>query len=104
MAPELPYGEARRRFVPPGSAGITRAKPLREERAFPELRIEAPLVVGEMLLVTSLPESGGRLGAFFHEADGEVSGARKAIVVRLVQAPPGAGFAAAGRSDDRPVF
>lgn len=104
LAPELHFGEARMKFVAAGAAGITRAKPLREERAFPELRIEAPLVVGEMLMVTSLPGSESRLGGFFHQADGDVSGARKAIVVRLVQAPPEGGFDSARRDADRPDF
>lgn len=104
VGPELHFGEARMRYVAAGSAGITRAKPLREERAFPDLRIEADLIVGEMLMVTSLPESDSRLGGFFHRADGEVSGARKAIVVRLIQAPPSADFAAERRGADRPEF
>ncbi len=104
LSPELHFGEARMKFVAAGAAGITRAKPLREERAFPELRIEAPLVVGEMLLVTSLPGSGSRLGGFFHQAEGEVSGARKAIVVRLIQAPPEGDFDASRRDADRPDF
>ncbi|QDT70596.1 hypothetical protein MalM25_35460 [Planctomycetes bacterium MalM25] len=104
IGPELHFGEPRMKFVAAGSAGITRAKPLREERAFPELRIEASLVVGEMLMVTSLPGSESRLGGFFHKADGEVSGARKAILVRLVQAPPEADFGGVRRSADRPEF
>lgn len=104
VAPELHYGEARMRYVAAGSAGISRAKPLREERAFTDLRIDADLIVGEMLMVTSLPESESRLGGFFHRADGEVSGARKAIVVRLVQAPPTGDYAGARRSADRPGF
>lgn len=104
IGPELHFGEARMRYVAAGSAGITRAKPLREERAFTDLRIEADLIVGEMLMVTSLPGSESRLGSFFHRADGEVSGARKAIVVRLIQAPPTADYAGARRSTDRPEF
>ncbi|TWT96677.1 hypothetical protein Pla108_24510 [Botrimarina colliarenosi] len=95
VAPELHHGEARMRWVADGAGAITRPKATREERAFPDLRIEAPLMVGEMLLVTSLSDSQSRLGDFFHRADGEVSGARKAILVRLVQTPPEADFAAA---------
>ena len=52
------------KFVAAGAAGITRAKPLREERAFPELRIEASLVVGEMLMgdqPAGLREPSGRV-------------------------------------------
>jgi hypothetical protein len=102
IAPELHHGESRMRWVADGAGAITRPKASREERTFPDLRIEAPLVVGEMMLVTSLPGSDSRLGGFFHRADGEVSGSRKAIVVRLVQTPPEADFA--GKAADRPDF
>ncbi|MEO0529324.1 MAG: hypothetical protein AAF266_01975 [Planctomycetota bacterium] len=102
IAPELHFGSPRMQFVAAEGAGITRSKPRREERAFPNLQIEAPLVVGEMLMVTSLPGSDSRLGGFFHRADGEVSGVRKAILVRMVQAPPEANFASDRRDADRP--
>lgn len=104
IAPELHFGAPRMKFVAGDGAGITRSQPRREERAFVDLQIEAPLVVGEMLIVTSLPGSDSRLGGFFHRADGEVSGARKAILVRLVQAPPDGDFAAERRDTDRPDF
>ncbi|MEQ8846940.1 hypothetical protein [Botrimarina sp.] len=104
LAPEVHHGQPRMRYVADGAA-IQYPKPMQEERAFPSMRIEASLVVGEMLLVTSRGDySDSSLGAFFHRADGEVSGERKAIVVRLVQAPLPAGFAAAARDPDRPEF
>lgn len=102
IAPELHHGESRMRWVADGTGAITRPKASREERSFADLQIEAPLVVGEMLLITSLPDSDSRLGGFFHRADGEVSGSRKAILVRLVQTPPEADFA--GAAVDRPDF
>lgn len=103
IAPELHHGESRMRWVADGAGAITRPKATREERPFPELRVEASLTVGEMLLVTSLPGSESRMGGFFHRSDGEVSGIRKAIVVRMVQTPPEADFTA-DRSGDRPDF
>ena len=58
-----------------------------------------------MLIVTSLPgRSDSRLGGFFHRAEGEVEGARKAIVVRVVQAPLDSGLAAERDESDRPEF
>lgn len=104
VAPELHHGEARMRWVADGAGAITRPRATREERPFPDLRVESPLVVGEMLIVTSLPGSDSRLGGFFHRSDGEVSGLRKAIVVRLVQTPPEADFAGVERDEDRPAF
>jgi hypothetical protein len=102
IVPELHHGESRMRWVADGAGAITRPKASREQRSFADLRIEAPLVVGEMLLVTSLPDSNSRLGGFFHRADGEAPGAHKAIIVRLVQTPPDADFA--GATADRPDF
>jgi hypothetical protein len=96
LSPELHHGEPRMRWASDGSGVITRPKATRDERPFPELRIEAPLVVGEMLVVTSLPDCDSRLGGFFHRADSDAPGVRKAIVVRLVQTPAEAAF---GESD-----
>lgn len=103
IAPELHHGESRMRWVADGAGTFSRPRASREEKPFPDLRIEASLVVGEMLIVTSLPGSESRLGGLFHQADGEVSGIRKAIVVRMVQTPPAVDFTA-HRSADRPTF
>lgn len=103
LAPEVHHGEPRMRYVADGA--IKWPKPTKEQRDFPDLRIEATLVVGEMLIVTSRGDySNASLGAFFHRADGEVPGERKAIVVRLVQAPPSVDFVTATREADRPEF
>ena len=105
LTPELHYGEARTRWQADDSGLMLRPKPSRDVRRFPELRVEAPLVLGEMLIVTSLPgRSDSRLGGFFHRAEGEVEGARKAIVVRVVQAPLDSGLAAERDESDRPEF
>lgn len=105
LSPELHYGEARQRWQADDSGLMLRPKPLRDVRRFADLRIEAPLTRGEMLIVTSLPgRSEGRLGGFFHRAEGEVEGARKAIVLRMVQSPSGDELTLARSDDDRPEF
>lgn len=97
LAPELHHGESRMRWTSDGSGVISRPRSAREELPFPDLRIEASLVVGEMLVVTSLPGCDSRLGGFFHRADGDAPGLRKAIVLRLVQTPAEVEFVGADR-------
>lgn len=87
VTPELHYGDAKMRWNSDSQGMIARGLAQREKRIFSDLQIEVPLVVGEMLIATSLPKSDSRLGYYFHRADSETSAERKAIVVRLTQAP-----------------
>lgn len=94
LTPELHMGEPRTEWVRDETNMIAYQKLEREKRVFDELRIEAPLVVGEMLLVTSLPDASSRLGRYFHEAEDSPEGRRKAILVRLTGTPPDPAFGA----------
>ena len=94
LTPELHYGESKMRWSSDETGLIALGAPTREKRVFNELRIEAPLVVGEMLIATSRPGAGSSLGHYFHQADSGVAGQRKAILVRLTQTPPAADFVA----------
>ncbi len=87
ITPELHYGEAKMRWNSDSQGMIVRGLATREKRIFSDLQIEVPLVVGEMLIATSLPEADSRLGYYFHQADSEIASKRKAIVIRLTQAP-----------------
>ena len=104
LTPELHYGDPKNRWTADDSGLIHRPQLTRERRVFDKLRIEAPLVVGEMLLVTGLPGRESQLGGVFHRAEGGAQGQRKAIVVRMVQAPPSPDFAANRGADTRPLF
>lgn len=94
VTPELHMGSPRAEWVRDETNMIAYQKMEREKQAFDDLRIEAPLVVGEMLLVTSLPDASSRLGRYFHEAEDSPEGRRKAILVRLTGAPPDPAFGA----------
>lgn len=87
ITPELHYGDAKMRWNSDSQGMIARGLAQREKRIFSDLQIEVPLVVGEMLIATSLPKSDSRLGYYFHRAESDTSAERKAIVIRLTQAP-----------------
>lgn len=87
MTPELHYGDTKMRWNSDEMGIMSRGIAQREREIFSNLRIEAPLVVGEMLIATSLPNADSRLGYYFHKADETASSHRKAIVIRLTQAP-----------------
>ncbi len=87
MTPELHFGDTKMRWNSDEQGMIARGIAQREREIFSNLRIEAPLVVGEMLIATSLPNADSRLGYYFHKADETASSHRKAIVIRLTQAP-----------------
>ena len=93
MTPELQYGKPRWKWAQDDTGMIARQKPLRDKRVFSELRLEVPLVVGEMLLVTSRSNASSRLGHYLHQSDEDAAGTRKAILVRLTQTPPSPVFA-----------
>ena len=87
MTPELHFGDTKMRWNSDEQGMIARGVAQREREIFSNLRIKAPLVVGEMLIATSLPNADSRLGYYFHKADETASSHRKAIVIRLTQAP-----------------
>jgi hypothetical protein len=99
LTPELHVGEPRMKWTRDDTGMIARQAPLRDKRVFSDLRVVAPLVVGEMLLVTSPHDAGSRLGSYFHRAEEGAPGERKAILIRLAQVPDD-GLLAGPRSGD----
>ena len=87
ITPELHFGDTKMRWNSDEMGMMSRGIAQREREIFSNLRIKAPLVVGEMLIATSLPNADSRLGYYFHKADETASSHRKAIVIRLTQAP-----------------
>jgi len=94
LTPEVHYGSARLRWTSEEDH-ILRQAPLRDREIFTQLRISAPLAPGEMLVLTSLPEAGSRLGHYFHTVDAADGRQQKLILVRLAQVPPTHTFDAA---------
>lgn len=86
LTPEVRHGVAKPRWTPDETGTIAMATPRRDAQVFDELAMEVPLAPGEALLVTSLPDSGSRLGGYFHSSDDSTDGS-KAILIRVVQAP-----------------
>ncbi|TWT88095.1 hypothetical protein Mal64_15670 [Pseudobythopirellula maris] len=94
LTPELHFGAPKMRFIKDETGLNWRQAPLRERETFGDSQVEAPLVVGEMLIATSLVDAGSRLGEYFHRPEEGAEGGRKAILVRLVQAPLSEAFTA----------
>lgn len=93
LTPELQTGAARWKWTPDETGMISRQKPMRDKRVFADLAIEAPLVLGEMLIVTSRGEaSGGLLGHCLHRSDAGSEEGSRAILVRLTHTPPAPEF------------
>ena len=56
-----------------------------------------------MLVLTSLPNSGSRLGHYFHTVDAADGPQQKLILIRLAQVPPSHTFDAAGNTESGPA-
>lgn len=95
LTPELHSGAPRLRWTSEDD-GILRQAPLRDRKIFDQMRINTPLAPGEMLVLTSLPDAGGRLGHYFHTVDAADGPQQKLVLVRLAQVPASHSFDAAG--------
>jgi hypothetical protein len=87
VAPEVHHGQLRNRYR--GSdQGIFMMTPSRETETFEELRLDAELSPGELLVLGCLRDAGASLGHAFHRSP-EASGAgdEKLVLVRLLQVP-----------------
>jgi hypothetical protein len=83
LAPELHHDEPKIEYVDHGGAWMHDVR--RPRRLFPELKIEATLSAGEMIVLTSLPEHAGSLG---HHCFAETTSrgvTQKLLIVRLSQ-------------------
>jgi hypothetical protein len=94
LTPELHCGEARLRFTG-GDDGILRQASLRERKVFEHLRFAVRLAPGEMLVLMTTPDSGSRLGHYFHTADSPDGLRQKLVLIRLAEVPQSDTFAAA---------
>jgi len=95
LTPEIHHGTARLRWTG-GDDGILRQAPLRDREVFEKLRFMVRLAPGEMLVLTSLPDAGSRLGHYFHTVDSADGPPQKLILIRLAEVPPSDTFTAAG--------
>jgi hypothetical protein len=96
LTPEIHHGAARIRWTG-GDDGILRQAPLRDREVFDQLRLRVRLAPGEMLVLTSLPDAGSRLGHYFHTVDSADGPQQKLILIRLAEVPPSDTFAATAR-------
>ncbi len=66
---------------------------MRDREVYDRLRMNVRLSAGEMLVLMSLPDSGSRLGDYFHTVDSPQGKQEKLILLRLVEVPPSDTFA-----------
>jgi hypothetical protein len=89
LTPELHHGATKNRWTRGDDGnGIPRLAPLRDREVFNSMRMSAKLSPGEMLLLMGLPESGSRLGQYFHTVDSTEGRQQKLILIRLAEFPP----------------
>jgi hypothetical protein len=94
LTPEIHHGQPRLRWTG-GDDGILRQAPLREREVFDAMSLTLRLAPGEMLILTSLPDAGSRLGHYFHTVDSADGPQQKLILIRLAEIPSSDTFAAA---------
>jgi hypothetical protein len=92
LTPEIQHGAPRLRFTT-GDDGILKQASLNERKVFDQLQLAVRLAPGEMLVLMSLPDSGSRLGHYFHTVDSADGPQQKLILIRLAQVPPSDTFA-----------
>ncbi len=92
LTPELHYGAPRLRWTS-GEEHILRQAPLRDRRVFDQMRMNVQLSAGDMLVLMSLPDSGSRLGHYFHTVDAAEGRQQKLILLRLAEVPASDTFA-----------
>jgi hypothetical protein len=87
LTPEIQHGAPRLRFTT-GDDGILKQGSLNEKKVFEQLHLSVRLAPTEMLVLMSLPNSGSRLGHYFHTVDSPEGPQQKLILIRLAQMPP----------------
>jgi hypothetical protein len=92
LTPEIQHGAPRLRFAT-GDDGILKQASLNERKVFDQLHLSVRLAPSEMLVLMSLPNSGSRLGHYFHTVDSADGPQQKLILIRLAQVPPSDTFA-----------
>lgn len=93
LTPEIQHGAPRLRFTT-GDDGILKQASLNDRKVFDQLQLSVRLAPSEMLILMSLPDSGSRLGHYFHTVDSADGPQQKLILIRLAQVPDSDTFAA----------
>jgi hypothetical protein len=92
LVPQLEHGDPKSRFT--ASDGMIKPEYRPEAVVFKDLRMDARLSPGQMLIITSRAEKPGSLGdQFFSEQAPGQPLEQKLLLVRLAQAPAGNAFA-----------
>jgi hypothetical protein len=84
LVPEVHHDQPRQRWV--ADQGVLRLEAQRPKRALDDLGISATLALGDMLLVSTLPDRPGSLGHHFF-TDNKGQQEQKLLVIRLMQTP-----------------
>lgn len=86
LVPELQHGDARPQLTTKPDMGLMVFESTRPKRVFEELRLEADLAPGEILVLGAAPDQSGSLGAhFFTAALTAAQPQQKLLLIRLVQ-------------------
>lgn len=92
LTPEIHHGSPRTKFVG-GDEGFRMMEMQRDREVFEKLRLSVKLAPGDTLVLMSLPDSGSRLGHFFHTVESSDGTQQKLMLIRLADIPPSDSFA-----------
>jgi hypothetical protein len=93
LTPEVHYGSPRMKLAG-GDEGVSHMAMQRDRKVFDRLRMNVRLAPGDMLVVMNLPNSGSRLGHYFHTVESPDGPQQKLILIRLAEVPQSDAFAA----------
>jgi hypothetical protein len=91
LTPELHHGDFKNRVT--GSEGMMTWKQERQKRTFDELKLNATLAQGQMLVVSCRGDRPGSVGHHFFAQCGDGTALQKFYVFRMAQAHPDRSFA-----------
>jgi hypothetical protein len=90
LTPELHHGDFKNRFA--SSEAMLIMKQERQKQVFEDLKLNATLAPGQMIVITCLPDVPGSIGHFFFtQLDGDKP-IQKLYVIRVAQARPDRSF------------
>jgi hypothetical protein len=87
VTPELHFGVPRNQYAAGAGHDLHRTV-AKSRQVFEQLRMKAPLLAGQMLLISADPQAGGSLGHFFHTVPTSDGSQYKVVLIRLAQIPP----------------
>jgi hypothetical protein len=86
LTPELHHGATRLRWNQ-SDEGVLRQSPARDHVVYDRMRLKVKLAPGEMLVLMNRPDSGSRLGQYFHTVDSGDGRQQKLVLIRLAEVP-----------------